>query len=282
MKRVLLPTDFSDNAWNAVEYALKLYQRERCMFFLMNAYTPPLTSPTGSLGSSTITKVLLDAAKKSSDDGLANVLKKIRAGHKSKLHQFKTISKYDFFLSAVKEIIQEEGIDLIVMGTKGASGLKQAIIGSNTASVIGKVTCPVLAIPEKAVFKKPSEIVFATDYQHYYTMKEMLVLFHVAKKYHSAIRVLHALDVEDSLSNTQEAVKKHVEGMVMPFPNSFHTLTGLSLATAIRAFIQSREVDMLCMVGKHHTFFDRILGKPREEEISFHVTIPYLVLHQEG
>lgn len=247
----------------------------------MNVYMPPISSPGGSVSSAAVTKVLLDAAQKTSEDGLATVLKKVRAKDKSRLHQFKTLSKYDFFLSAVKEAVQKEKIDLIVMGTKGASGLREAIVGSNTASVIGNVTCPVLAIPEKAVFKNPKEIAFATDYDHYYTLAETGALFHLVKKYHSTVRVLHALDIEDTLSNKREAVKKHLEGMLLPFPNSFHILTGISLETAIRVFIQSRHVDLLCMVGKHHTFFERILGKPRTETISFHITVPYLVLHEE-
>ena len=40
MKKILLPTDFSDNAWNAIVYALKLYKNQKCKFVLLNTYTP--------------------------------------------------------------------------------------------------------------------------------------------------------------------------------------------------------------------------------------------------
>lgn len=280
MKKILLPTDFSDNAWNAIVYALDLYADEACTFFLMNSYTPPLSGASTSITSSSITKTLLDASKKISRKGLEEVLEKITSNYTNELHQFKTISKFDFFLDAVKELVEKETIDLIVMGTKGASGLKEVIMGSNTAGVMGKMDCPVLAIPEKAVFKAPQEIAFATNYDRYYDRNEMAELLHIAGKYNAAIRVLHASTMTDRLSGEQESIKNYIGELLEMLPHSFHNLTGVSLETAVRVFIQSRDITMLCMVGKHHNFFERILGKPRIKEISFHINIPFLVLHE--
>ncbi|MCB0376695.1 MAG: universal stress protein, partial [Sinomicrobium sp.] len=114
MKKILLPTDFSSNAWNAIAYALNLYADEACLFFLMNSYTPPLSGASTTITSTNITKTLLEASRKISKDGLEDTLQKITANHTNALHQFKTVSKYNFFLEAVKEIIAEEDIDIIV------------------------------------------------------------------------------------------------------------------------------------------------------------------------
>ena len=40
MKHILLPTDFSDNSWNAITYAIQLFKDEACVFFILNTYTP--------------------------------------------------------------------------------------------------------------------------------------------------------------------------------------------------------------------------------------------------
>ncbi|UOB17528.1 universal stress protein [Abyssalbus ytuae] len=280
MKNILLPTDFSDNAWNAIEYALQIFKDEECKFYLLNAYSPPLTQPSNPITSATTTKALLDIAKKASEDGLKNVLKKVTGNFSNVKHQFETISEYDFFLGAVKTIVADYNIDIIVMGTKGASGIKEVIIGSNAAGVIGHVKCPVLAIPEKAVFKPLKEIAFATDYDYYCEKGELKPLTEIAEKFNASVKILHALDTKDQLTKDQEQIKRYLDEMLGNINHSFHTLTRVSLETATRVFTQSRDIDMLCIIAKHHSFFERLFGKPRVEEISFHIKIPYLVLHE--
>ena len=283
MKNILLPTDFSKNAWNAIDYALKLFKDDECLFYLLNSYSPPLVQPTtAGVTTTTTTEIILDSARKASEDGLNDVLKKITQTNKNEKHRYKILSEYDFFVGAVKTIEEDYKIDLIVMGTKGSSGLKEVIIGSNTAGVIGNVKSPILAIPEKAVFGPLKEIAFATDYDYYCEKDEIEPLVDIAKKTGASIKILHTLDSNDTLTKDQEQIKKYVHEMLGKVDHSFHTLTGVSVETATRVFIQSRDIGMLCMIAKKHNFFQRIFGKPRVEEISFHIQIPYLVIHECG
>lgn len=281
MKNILLPTDFSNNAWNAIDYALKLFKDDECLFYLLNSYSPPLVQPTtAGVTTTTSTEILLDSARKASEDGLNDVLKKIKLTNKNEKHRYKILSEYDFFVGAVKTIVEDYRIDLIVMGTKGSSGLKEVIIGSNTAGVIGNVKSPILAIPENAVFGPIKEIAFATDYDYYCEKDEIKPLVDITKKTGASIKILHALDSNDKLTKDQEQIKKYLDEILAGIDHSFHTLTGVSVETATRVFIQSRDIGMLCMIAKQHNFFQRIFGKPRVEEISFHIQIPYLVIHE--
>lgn len=280
MNNIVLPTDFSDNAWNAIEYALQLFKDDECTFYLLNSYSLPLIQPTSTVSSVTTTKVLMDVAKQASENGLNEVLEKISKNYSNKNHQFKLISDYDFFLGAVKNIVKEKKINFIVMGTKGSSGIKEVIIGSNTAGVIGQVDCPILAIPEKAKYKPIKEIAFATDYDYFFEKGEIAPLTTITKKHNASIKILHALDVKDKLTKDQEEIKRYLDEMFSDVSHNFYTLTRVSLETATRVFIQSRDIDMLCMIAKHHNFFGRLFGKPRVEEISFHIKIPYLILHE--
>src|SRR5690606_1297810 len=283
MKNILLPTDFSKNAWNAIDYALNLFKDDECLFYLLHSYSPPLVQPTTpGATTATTTEILLETARKASEDGLNDVLKKITQTNKNEKHRYKILSEYDFFVGAVKTIEEDYKIDLIVMGTKGSSGLKEVIIGSNTAGVIGNVKSPILAIPEKAVFGPLKEIAFATDYDYYCEKNEISPLLDIAKKTGGSIKILHALESDDKLTKDKEQIKDYIHQMFGSIDHSFHTLTGVSVETATRVFIQSRDIDMLCMIAKKHNFFQRIFGKPRVEEISFHIQIPYLVIHECG
>ncbi|UNY98074.1 universal stress protein [Zhouia spongiae] len=280
MKNILLPTDFSENAWNAIDYAFQMFAIEADHFYMFNSYTPPTIQPTSGITSSKNTKILADMARKASEDGLEEIKKRIKDNYPDLVPKIKIISTYDTFVSGVKSAVKEFEIDLIVMGTKGSSGVKEVIIGSNTAGVIGHVTCSVLAIPESAKYKPVKEITFATEYDLYWEQSELNTMLQIAKKSDAAIRVLHALESRNELKEEQIRVKEYLDGVLNGIPHTYHTLSKLSLESAVRAFTESREVDMLCMVARHHNFFQRIFGKPRVEEISFHIQIPYLVLHE--
>lgn len=69
MKRILLPTDFSENSWNAIQYAMELYKEDVCTFYLLNAYTPMLIEPVNPMGSTAVTKAMLDVVQKNAEEG---------------------------------------------------------------------------------------------------------------------------------------------------------------------------------------------------------------------
>src|SRR5690606_41436610 len=119
MKNILLPTDFSQNAWNAIDYALKLFKDDECLFYLLHSYSPPLVQPTtAGVTTTTTTEILLETARKASEDGLNDVLKKITQTNKNEKHRYKMLSEYDFYVGAVKTIEENYNIDLIINSIK--------------------------------------------------------------------------------------------------------------------------------------------------------------------
>ena len=135
MKNILLPTDFSDNAWNATKYAIELFKDEKCVFHLLNTYTPAIAS-SRFMATSLSGGQLEDGVRSNSGRGLKSVLKKINKTKKYPKHSFKTISSFSLLVDEIKEIVENKAIDLIVTGTKGASGLDEVFMGSNTVRII--------------------------------------------------------------------------------------------------------------------------------------------------
>ena len=183
MKNILLPTDFSDNAWNATRYAIELFKDETCVFHLLNTYTPAIAS-SRFMAASAMSGQLEEGAHGNSERGLAKVLDRIHNTYDNPNHSFKTISSFSLLVDQIKEIVETEGIDLIVTGTKGASGLEEVFMGSNTVRIIKSVkNCPVLAIPQNFNFQKPSEIAFATDFNRFYSESELQPMIDLAKTF---------------------------------------------------------------------------------------------------
>lgn len=106
-------------------------------------------------------------------------------------HTFKTHIIRFPFIKGIRNYISKKKIAFMVMGTKGATGLKEMTIGSKATVVITRIQCPNLVIPESARFKKPLDIGFPTDFNICYQQKVIKTLVHIAKNHQPSIRVLH-------------------------------------------------------------------------------------------
>jgi len=279
MKNILLPTDFSENSWNAIKYALDLYKQTTCNFYLL--HVTMISNYTGSeFPMLTATDVVEKTHLKYAKTELQNLLKRIKKLPDNAIHHFYTISVYNYFIDAIKTQIEEKKIDLIIMGTKGASGLTEVIIGSNTGDLITKIKHPVLIVPEKAIFKVPKEIAFPTDYNIFYQPKILNSITETAQLYDSFIRVLHIVNKNETLTNDQLENKEFLNNFFMDEKHSFHKITNKKIDAGVQCFVESRDIDLIIMVAKSLNLFQRILFKPTVEEISYHTEIPFLVLHE--
>ena len=226
--------------------------------------------------SDSIEKSLLSEAKIE----LQKLLKKIHDLSNNNKHTFITLTSFDYFIDAIRNQIQEKNIELIVMGTKGASGIKKIIIGSNTGDIITKVKCPVFVVPEKAIFKTLEEIAFPTDYNLFYQTKILSSISNLVKSFDAGIRILHVAKKEDELTDFQKENKEYLNDFFMDEKHSFHRVTNKKIDAGVQCFIESRNIDMIVMIAKNLNLFQQILFKPTVEEISYHTEIPFLVLHE--
>ena len=279
MKNILIPTDFSENSWNAIKYAMQFFKKKKCNFYLLHVTSitnyidadAPLLSDIESIENALITETKTDLQK---------LLQKIKVINGNDKHNYITLTSIDYFIDAVRNQVAEKKIDLVVMGTKGATGFKEAIIGSNTGDLITKVQCPVLVVPEAAIFKIPKEIAFPTDYNIFYQTKILSEISELARMYKSAIRVLHVSKRNENLTAFQKENQDYLSDYFMDEKHSFHKVTSKKIESGLQCFVESRNIDLIVMVAKNLNLFQQILFKPMVEEISYHTEIPFLVLHE--
>lgn len=277
--KILLPTDFSENAWQAINYALELYKNEDCDFYILNVF-----SATGNILASLLNTEpgsgLYNAAKEQSEKGLSNLLDAlILKDNGDKKHQFKTISQFNNIIEAIKQIVAQKDIEMIVMGTKGATYSKAKAFGSTATYVMEKVrNCPVIVVPQNAKKVLPKEIVFPTSYKTHYKRRELNYLTNLAKKCEATIAVLHISDVNE-LSIRQKENKQLLEDILEGTSFKFYALSHNDVETALNIFVESRDSDMVAFINKKHAFFGSILSNPMVKDISFHSKVPILVMH---
>jgi nucleotide-binding universal stress UspA family protein len=223
---------------------------------------------------------LYETKKWDSDNGLAKVLEKlILRGKSDAKHQFKTISMFNNTIEAIKTVVDKKDIEIIIMGTKGITHARATAFGSTAIYVMEKVrNCPVVVVPQNAKLKLPKEIVFPTDFKSHYKRRELSYLTNIAKKSDATIIVLHIKEA-DQLNEDQEENKQLLEEILQDTNYKFHYLSHNSVISAINVFVESRESDMVAFINKKHTFFGSILTNSLVKEISFHLNVPILAMH---
>jgi nucleotide-binding universal stress UspA family protein len=279
MKNILIPTDYSDNAWHAITYGMALFNKTKCCFYVINVQ--PLTAYTGGEATMYVPpKMLEESVLKKNKETMGKLLKAIERLPVNIKHTFKAEVLYGFFTDKIKEEVKDKNIDLIIMGTKGASGLKAVSLGSNTGNVITKVPCAVLAVPEDATYRRPKEIGFPTDFQLDYDTKILENIKDLVMQHSSFLRFIHVSSKRKDLTLLQSKNREFLKNYFTDTECSFHTLSGKKLDEAIQHFVESRDLNMIVMVAKNLNFLERILFKPKVEKISYHTTVPFLVLHE--
>ncbi len=280
MKRnILLPTDFSKNAWYAILYALELYKREACNFYIINVFSAT-SNIMESLMNMEPGSELYESAKAESETGLAKVLDMIAfRDHKNPRHQFIPVTTFNNPLEAIKNIVEEKDIEMIVMGTRGETNSKKVVYGSVALNVMEKVrNCPVIVVPAEAKHHLPKEIVFPTSYKTHYKKRELNYLVDIAKTCDANICVLHVSRKAELDAKLLEN-KKLLETIFEDVSYSFHQLRHMEIPVAINCFIESRDSDMVAFINKKHSFFGSILTQPLVKDIAFHSVVPILVMH---
>jgi nucleotide-binding universal stress UspA family protein len=283
MKNILLPTDFSEDAWNAAKYVLELYKGEACVFHLLNTYTP-------AIAHSRFMAVALNGHKLEehirahSENGLKEAKEALETTFKNPNHSFSTISSFSLLVDEIKNLVEREGIDLIVMGAKGTSGIEEVFMGSNTVRVIKSVkNCPVLAIPRGFEFSTLSEIAFATDFNRFYTTSELLPLIDLAKIFEATVRIVHVQHEIKALTEIQQfnlnMLRKYLRGV----EHYVHTVSELnSVSKTLEVFAEELDIHLLAMLNYQHSYMETMTREPIIKRMVFNTQVPLLVIPELG
>ncbi len=278
MKRILVPTDFSTNAYCALFYATQLFKNQECKFYILNTFTVETSILTSRLNTSKGDKLYKELSA-DSQDKLEKIKHTIIRDSKGLQHSFETISVSKKLAETIDKTVKSLEIDLVVMGTKGASGVKEIFMGSNTVKVIQKIkNCAILAVPDQMDFKTPKEIAFATDFKCFYTTESLKPLLEVTTAFGSNIRIMH-IHEEEKLSETQEHNLNNLKEKLKDFNYCLHWIPGLTKKEKhIQEFIDKMNIDMLCMSQYKHGLIESITHEPVIKKIGFRATVPFLVI----
>jgi nucleotide-binding universal stress UspA family protein len=278
MKQIVLPTDFSDNAWNALFTAVKIYRDVPCNFHLMNTHKPDARNLLGNQGKLRLGKIY-SSLEEQSQGGLQEVLDYMAKNHKNQKHTFEKISRAEHLDAAIKEILLEKDIDAIVMGTKGATGAKEIFLGSNTVKVIKAIrNRPIIAVPDDYNFQHLKKVIFPTDFTRPFETFELRPLMELANSWNSEIMIVQ-VGQEFQMSDIQNSTKTHLQKRLDSVDHSFHQVKfHNNIAKSISEFADEKQSDMIALIHYPHSFLEKLVRESVISKVAFHTKIPLLVL----
>lgn len=276
MRKILVPTDFSDNAMNALKYALELFKYEISEFFIMHAYAETIYSDKVLQTLDNVTEATKIVAERAQSQ-LEETLKKVNKISPNPRHKYMIRKANNLFISEMEKIVDAENIDLVIMGTRGETNDRKITFGSHTLQVLKFVRCPVMAIPEGYAHIQPRRILFVTNYLVQYKRRELKLLCEMAHPYRAQIDVLY-LSKSKELSPVQEDNQAFLKAELCKNTLDFKTVYSKNINEAIYTHIKENSTDLLVMVNTKHSFSENIIFQSVIDKISLHITIPFLVL----
>lgn len=276
MKKILVPTDFSEVAENAYIHALELARKVQAEIILLHTYELPVIDtqyfPDNYLS-------LYDSLELSKFDAFKDQITKLRAiAEERHLHTIKMTHRlmYGDLLGCIKTAIKEDNIDLVVMGTSGASGWKEIFIGTNTGEVVTATEIPVLSVPLVAKYDKIETIGFTTRYREK-DKEALLQVLDIAKKMKATVKCLYVRNSDSDVSLSTIAAW---EKRFLNEPVQFFVIPSEHTADTIVDFVASQSIDLLAMTTYKRSFFSELFTTHFTERMTYHSDTPILVLHE--
>ncbi|WP_292891140.1 universal stress protein [Nonlabens sp.] len=260
MRVIIIPTDFSENAFNALTCALQYFINVEATFIIVHTYEER-------------ERHLLQEF----DSQLDHLLERVDYLTDNPLHHFKTKVICGTFITQINDLVDAQNADLIVMGTKGKTADRTLSFGSNTLEVKKSVTCPVLAIPLELEFKSPDHILFPSELLIPFENRELDLVSDIAHHHGSEITLLH-LAKSDTLSLRQLKIKALLESRFRESKITYQRHDPGVPATIFHNFIIQNNSDLLVLVNSKHSFLESLLQLPTVDFLSMHLKIPFLTL----
>ncbi len=192
IQNILVLTDFSKNAWEALEYARRLFQGEGCDIYLLNCYRREGFGPN-RMHALDPDDGLNTQYRQHSERGLGRILSRIMEERPADGHKYYAISHAGGLEQAIEQVMKANNIDLLVMGMCGMTICSDKPYSRKVLRIARKIrNIPLLVVPVGARFETRCEILLLADLSRLADPEQITRMSEVAQLCHASVRVLTA------------------------------------------------------------------------------------------
>jgi nucleotide-binding universal stress UspA family protein len=278
MKKILVPTDFSKNAYAALFYVSRLFSDEALQITILHSFSDEVGKLTSRVDVGRSENMIEILNRQSEEDG-KELLHKIKLDAKKQSHNYQVISTPAPLASTINKMVAAEGISLVVMGSKGRTGAENVLMGSTTAKITKTLQgCPLLIVPREVDFVVPSNIAFASDYNDFYQLSKLRPIIRLVRQYNSVINMVH-VGAESELDLKQQKNLEQYRNDLSEFDTEFHFIPKkTNISKTLHDFVDDKRMDLLALVYHKHAFIKQLFREPVVSRVGKHTHVPTLVI----
>ncbi len=272
MKQILVATDFSKSASNAMDYAMsmaKTLNMEVCAIHAIH--------PTEGINNNTYNAIFIDDYYNNKRQALKDWAETFTSRDEYKDIEVITLCGVGFLKNVITRYIDEHHVELLVMGITGATGIT-GIVGSNASAMVSIVKIPTLIVPLESKFSPTPVITLATDYETRLSAQDVNALNEMVTAFGSdKIQVLY---VAEKSSKNVEAQESRMRDLIKGTAVYFNYIPDGRPADGIMDFVEKNQTDILCLVKHNHGIIYRLFNRSTVNQVMNRSVKAVLVLHE--
>jgi nucleotide-binding universal stress UspA family protein len=275
MKTIIVPTDFSPIATNAMNFAADMAVNINASLMLLHVYQVPV-----SMTDVPVVLVSADELRKNSETRLEEIKNAL-------IHT--TSGKIKIYTEARMGDVSDELVDAckhiqpfaVIMGTRGATGVERALFGSTTLTAIRHLTWPVIVVPPGKVYGTGiKKIGFACDFNKVIENTPVQFIKNMVKEFGAELHVLN-VDYESrhfKPETPEESLMLHT--LLEDLNPNYHFINHADIEDGINEFAESNNIDLLITIPKKHGWIDSLFKHSSTKELITQSHVPIMCVHE--
>ena len=274
MNKILVPTDFSDTAENAVNYAINMANFFSANLILLHVNQIPVSTPEFGIAAYNFAEV-----KKDSLDTLNEKALKIKKEY-PQISQVECFSEIGDSSDLIAEFSKDHDVDILVMGNSGhGSKFKKNIFGSTSVTVAKKIAVPLIIVPPEVKYKAINNMAYACVYdEQIETSTSLMKVRSLSNEFNSLLSVLHVIPENHLIDEKEANIDVYVENKLSTTEHRTYILTENDVSVGILDFVKDHNMDMIVVEPQKHSLFHSLFHSSVTNELAFFSTVPVLTI----
>jgi nucleotide-binding universal stress UspA family protein len=279
MKTILVPTDFSEIARNAANYAMSFaadVDAKKIVFY--NAYQAPPVLTENTMPAMPVMDI--DTMKDISEQGMVAFLHRMQESNTAGLELVHRTG-FSILSKDINDICEEVGADIIVMGITGTSRIEEVFIGSTAISVMKVTRVPVMIVPAEAKYTSIKNVMLACDFKNVVQITPVPLIKRMLDATGAALHVVNVYENEKEITSDKTFQKELLESLLKEYNPAFQFINSDDFIDGVNQFVDASNIDLIIAIPRKHKLFEGLFKERHTKRLAFHSHVPLMYIHRE-
>jgi nucleotide-binding universal stress UspA family protein len=272
MKLIVVPTDFSPLADNALKYGMDLATAMGSSLMIVHIYQIPI-----SYSEVPLITISLEEIKKASEERLAELKHNIETITSGKLVVYAE-SRLGDVGDEIQKLTRTLQPFAVVMGSRGVTGAGKFFLGSNSLSVINSTATPVIVVPPGGKFSPYKKIGLTTDFKDVVDKTPVVPVRALVNFFNAELHVLHVDYKQRNFNPSVPEQTLNLDMLLSGMNPTYNYIENKNVNEGINDFAEKNNIDLIITLPQKHSFLESLFEKSLTRELLHHTHIPVMCI----